>query len=197
MKQLLYIVLPLSFLLPARSIAQEFTHTWLDVSRNPDPAAWDCALPNSGSFPIHIIARPNQALNPGFVGFISLEFGVDLSDLLAQGAGYIASEVSHGSFTNGSISPGPGVQVAFLECQESDVLVYTIYVNLAQPIIGTAYVSVTESSFITHVLKAEDCTPLRAPRHAIGGQGIASSEGTTCSIAAQNTTWGKIKELYQ
>lgn len=162
------------------------------ISPAADAAGADCLLPNTGFFPIQIVARPNLAApDPGFY---AVEFGVDLAAFVAAGGGFIAGEVSLGAVTTGSINPGPGVQVGFAACQlNPTVHVYTINVFLAGVIAGTEYVTVVESNLATNVLAMADCSPLRTARPASGGQALTNG---SCSIAVEETTWGKLKSLY-
>lgn len=197
MKRPILIVSALLVISPVAVCAQTAHVAWLDLSRNSDPADWNCNLPTEGFFGINVIARPNPWYWYQRNGFYGLEFYVDLSELLTMGNGFIAGEISYGSVTIGSISPGPGLRVGFPSCQDTPIVVYTINVYLQQPLVGTAYVRITESTFITNYLGAENCSPLRCVCPVIVGQAIASSEDITCTVQTKDTTWGKIKEMYQ
>lgn len=138
-------------------------------------------------------------------GMQAVEFWLDLSDLLDATGGWITSEIPGGDVSIGDLS-STGVQIGFAYCQVSPQLLYTVEVFLPNPVVGTVYVAVTESTLDSHLLAMALCTRLASPptsaslietpQPAIGGQGIASSAGVTCTVSAKRSSWGRIKSLY-
>jgi hypothetical protein len=144
-----------------------------------------------GFVPLYIFARPDLSVGDG-AGFLAVEFGVDLSQVLDAGAVYFYEE-SHGTVTNGSVEPGPGVQVGYGTCRTTDTHVYSVYIFWREEPSDTPLVSITPSTLVSNRLVMGDCTGYRTPHPVLGGQTIANP---ICPLAVQETTWGTVKALY-
>jgi hypothetical protein len=190
LRKLTLIVAIVALLLPAAALAQ----SWGSIDPAADAAGTDCNLPTSGLMTIHLIARPDLSVGVG-AGFFAVEFDVDTSQLGAAGASFIGQN-SLGTTTNGNLEPGPGIQIGFTTCQLSDTEVANITYFWAVAAVGTYYVTVTPSDLATEALAMAECTDLRIPQSVLPGQAVVSTEGVTCAVGTQDTTWGKLKALY-
>jgi hypothetical protein len=186
---------------PRRSDAQAF---WGAIDITSDEAGTNCLLPTSGPITMYVIARPDMSVGTG-AGFFAVEFGMDLSQFYAGGASY-TGESSQGSIINGSIVPGPGVQVGFAACQTSDTHVYTVLLSWNLEPSGTFYVSITGSTLPTNDVAMAECTATREVRSVLAGQALASTvpgcdctahEGDCPPTAVERGTWGAVKALYR
>ncbi len=186
---ILLLTLVILTMVPAPSWAQ--VHGSIDVTA--DPGGTNCALPNVPFPEIFVVARPNFAAPAA--GLTGALFNVDLTAYLTLGAGVVLAEFPPaGAGSLGSVL-GSGVEVFFSGvCQTTPaVLLYTIQIKLLLPIGGGPhYVSVIPSGLWPGQVAMFDCPG--GNLHSVpGGQGVING---TCSIAVEETTWGKLKELY-
>jgi hypothetical protein len=209
MKILVLAVILVLSLLPTHAVAQ--IHG--EVAAAADVTGEARVLPSSGTFPIHIVAYPYPYSRVGAgAGFYAVQFGLDLTGLFARTQGSIVGETAHTALVNGTIEQG-GVQVGSQVCKLSPTLIYTVYVDLANPVDCLTYVQVAPPTLFEGGIAMAPCVHFAeaaaqgstasallqvGPLPALGRFAASCPTCPSCSaVGLERTSWGRIKAMYE
>jgi hypothetical protein len=106
---------------------------------------------------------------------------------------FIGSTVAPGYLSIGD--PVSGLSLAYTACVTGDFLTVTLNVFALSTPPNCTYLSIVPSTNKPGVISV-DCNFAEIP--VVPGKGIVNADGTcNCDVSTEESTWGKVKNLYR